>query len=106
VRDLVCAGLDVMWSAGGAAAAGALAPSTAISLAHAWAPLAIAPIPQGLSSNAAGQGSPAGGYIASPPLASMRPYGTPVPGGVLIGADISIQLKVGLCAPLTCCGCA
>lgn len=23
-----------------------------------------------------------------------RPYGTPVPGGVLIGADISIQLKV------------
>ena len=23
-----------------------------------------------------------------------RPYGTPVPGGVLIGADISMQIRV------------
>lgn len=28
------------------------------------------------------------------PFGADRPYGTPVPGGVLIGADISLQLKV------------
>lgn len=27
------------------------------------------------------------------PFGSDRPYGTPVPGGILIGADISMQLK-------------
>ena len=31
--------------------------------------------------------------VASAPIAP-RPYGTPVPGGVLIGADISMQIRV------------
>ena len=31
--------------------------------------------------------------VASGPVAP-RPYGTPVPGGVLIGADISMQIRV------------
>ncbi len=34
--------------------------------------------------------------VASGPVAP-RPYGTPVPGGVLIGADISMQIRV--CSP-------
>ena len=31
--------------------------------------------------------------VASAPIAP-RPYGTPVPGGVLVGADISMQIRV------------
>ena len=27
------------------------------------------------------------------PFGSDRPYGTPVPGGILIGADVPVELK-------------
>ena len=59
----------------------------------------LSAMPAGYASAPAGLVSPQVG--ADPPIAP-RPYGTPVPGGVLIGADISMQIRVRGCraAPL------
>jgi len=44
--------------------------------------------------------APSSSAVANPPL-PPRPYGMPVPGGVLIGADISMQIRVrnACCSP-------
>ena len=54
----------------------------------------LSAMPAGYASAPAGLMSPQVG--ADPPIAP-RPYGTPVPGGVLIGADISMQIRVRGC---------
>ena len=69
----------------------------------------LSAMPAGYASAPAGLVSPQVG--ADPPIAP-RPYGTPVPGGVLIGADISMQIRVRgcciapLCAPLWAASCS
>ena len=64
------------------------APSALISpeIAAGFGPSEAEPPPDQDSDNA----------VASGPVVP-RPYGTPVPGGVLIGADISMQIRV--CSP-------
>lgn len=78
-------------------------PSSAPMLAMAPSRLAAAPaglVPQ-LSAGVAAPGDTNATANQHPP---PRPYGTPVPGGVLIGADISMQIRVRTLAlpPLLC----
>lgn len=67
-------------------------------------PVGYASAPAGLvSPQMVGGQKPADAGMANPPIAP-RPYGTPVPGGVLIGADISMQIRVrGCCNGLPVC---